>query len=322
MSTVYYGQPANIDQVPTPVASVNISSSTNATPIVITTSTSHGLQTGMAVIVNGHAVNTAANGIWIAHVTGGTTFSLYTFAGVASVGSGVGGATGTVQGLQLPGLTLPEDAVDDQDAASVNVPFEGLADMTAWLAYKVLANMTVLGGGSMTFASGASAATALTTGANASSVFNGAVTLSGATIAAGTFTSNSTATFNSAVVFNSTTQFRAAQRPADAATINVSSATSNLVMLANPGGTRDVKIADSTKEGDWIVIVQPPGIGSGKNFNVKRNDGTLIAELWGADVTTPGPVTVTMTGFVQCVLEGGVWRGGPYSGYIVAGGGW
>lgn len=70
-------------------AAVSITSSTNATPIVVTKS-SHGLTNGQRVYIVGHLVNTAANGFWvIANVTT-NTFELQ-----GSIGNGVGGATGT-----------------------------------------------------------------------------------------------------------------------------------------------------------------------------------------------------------------------------------
>lgn len=67
-----------------------IASSTNASPIVITTAAAHGYTTGQKVAIVGHAVNTNANGRWVVTVTGPTTFELD-----GSVGNGVGGATGT-----------------------------------------------------------------------------------------------------------------------------------------------------------------------------------------------------------------------------------
>jgi len=71
-----------------------IASSTNATPIVVTTSSTHGFTTGDLVFIDGHATNTAANGFWLIASAAGTTFSLTTPAGVNSTGNGVGGATG------------------------------------------------------------------------------------------------------------------------------------------------------------------------------------------------------------------------------------
>ncbi len=66
-----------------------ITSSTNATPIVITDA-AHGLVSGEYVSVTGHLINTAANGYWQVTVIDANTFSLD-----GSVGNGVGAATGT-----------------------------------------------------------------------------------------------------------------------------------------------------------------------------------------------------------------------------------
>jgi hypothetical protein len=78
---------------------VAIVSSTNASPIQITVGATTGLANGNQVVIEGHTVNTNANGAWtIAGVTG-TTFTL-----TGSTGNGVGGATGTVF---KPGKTAP-----------------------------------------------------------------------------------------------------------------------------------------------------------------------------------------------------------------------
>lgn len=71
---------------------VAISSSTNTTPIAITTSAAHGYSTGDTVFICDHATNTNANGTWEITVTGSTTFTLNN-----SIGNGVGGATGTTR---------------------------------------------------------------------------------------------------------------------------------------------------------------------------------------------------------------------------------
>lgn len=70
-----------------------ISSSTNASPIVITTAVAHGRRNGDYVAIVGHATNTNANGVWKITAASGSVYSL-----VGSTGNGVGGATGTVQG--------------------------------------------------------------------------------------------------------------------------------------------------------------------------------------------------------------------------------
>jgi hypothetical protein len=71
-----------------------ISSSTNANPIVVTTSSAHGLSTGNFVEIVGHLVNTNANGNWVVTVVSSTTFS------IPAPGNGVGSATGTAQQME------------------------------------------------------------------------------------------------------------------------------------------------------------------------------------------------------------------------------
>lgn len=70
----------------------NISSSTNATPIVVTTDTNfpNTWFTGQQVTISGHNTNTNANGTWTITKINSTQFSLN-----GSVGNGAGGATGT-----------------------------------------------------------------------------------------------------------------------------------------------------------------------------------------------------------------------------------
>lgn len=71
------------------LAPVAIVSSTAVNPSVLTTA-AHGLATGDVAEVAGHAVNTAVNGTWPVTVLTTTTFS------VPALGTGAGGATGTV----------------------------------------------------------------------------------------------------------------------------------------------------------------------------------------------------------------------------------
>jgi hypothetical protein len=80
-------------------SATNITSSTNASPIVIT-ATAHGLGTGDTVIVAGHSTNTNAVGTWNISAVGTNTITLQ-----GTTGNGVGGATGTVQGFTLPYVT-------------------------------------------------------------------------------------------------------------------------------------------------------------------------------------------------------------------------
>ena len=72
-------------------AAVNISSSTNATPIVITTSAVHGLVAGDYVSITGHNTNTNANGVWKVGTVGSTTtFQILQMDGTNTTGNGVG----------------------------------------------------------------------------------------------------------------------------------------------------------------------------------------------------------------------------------------
>lgn len=77
-------------------AAVAISSSTNATPIVITTSAAHGLVTGDYVNIVNHTVNTNANGVWkVGTVGSSTTFQILQMDGTNTTGNGIGGPSGT-----------------------------------------------------------------------------------------------------------------------------------------------------------------------------------------------------------------------------------
>jgi len=83
----------------TPNAAVNIVSSTNATPIAITT-TGDPFVTGQQVVVAGHLTNTNANGTWTIIRTGANVYTL-----TGSTGNGVGGATGTISRTITPALS-------------------------------------------------------------------------------------------------------------------------------------------------------------------------------------------------------------------------
>jgi hypothetical protein len=81
--------------------STPIVSSTNASPIVVT-ATAHGYAVGDIVTIAGHLVNTAANGVFELSAVSANTMTLK-----GSVGTGIGGATGTTSknnALRLQGL--------------------------------------------------------------------------------------------------------------------------------------------------------------------------------------------------------------------------
>lgn len=98
-------------------SAIAIASSTNATPIQITTAVAHGLKTGNQVFISGHALNVAANNTpsnpnWTILVNGATTFTLNN-----SVGTGVGSATGNVYPAMIgavPGAAFPSQLLMDR----------------------------------------------------------------------------------------------------------------------------------------------------------------------------------------------------------------
>ena len=121
MSTTYSGDPSNTSSSTTK----NIDGATNASPIVVTTSTAHGFYTGDRVRVAGVAGNTAANGDWSIVVTGSTTLQL-----VGSTGNGAYSAgSDTIECLSLrPALTIPSDGQGPIKAADINPAFQALED--------------------------------------------------------------------------------------------------------------------------------------------------------------------------------------------------
>ena len=103
-----------------------IASSTNASPIVVTTAAPHGYATGQKVAIIGHLVNTNANGFWEITVTGASTFQLTknTVTNLISSGNGVGIATGTY--VQKPKYAF---AADFRNAV-LSLISEGTSSMT------------------------------------------------------------------------------------------------------------------------------------------------------------------------------------------------
>lgn len=94
-----------------------ISSSTNASPIVLTTA-AHGQTVGTYVPVSvvGHTVNTAANGMWLALVSSTTSITLQ-----GSSGTAVGGASGTIN-VNAVAYTIQEPNLPVFTAGSYQTP--------------------------------------------------------------------------------------------------------------------------------------------------------------------------------------------------------
>lgn len=93
-------------------AGLTITNATNATPIVITTSTAHGYQSQQRINISGVTGNTAANGDWQIVVTSPTQFSLWqnSFLGVGpAIGNGnyISGGQSLAGGVALSNSNIP-----------------------------------------------------------------------------------------------------------------------------------------------------------------------------------------------------------------------
>lgn len=129
MGSQYGGLSANISgALP---AALNISSTTNTNPIVVTTSGAHNLQNGAMVSINEHQTNTTANGTWVATVLSSNTFS------IPSGGVAAGGATGTVQSLAPGAAAIILGDGDSGSAANFNNPLIADLDRTTFLAARL-----------------------------------------------------------------------------------------------------------------------------------------------------------------------------------------
>lgn len=139
MADDYNGTPGNATRKP----SINIVSTTGATPIEVTVAAAHGLKEGDRVEISGHAVNVEANGLWYVHEKTATTFEIYagwTSSAVSSpvAGSGAGAATGTITPLGLlPRMPRADDATELTDMSMLNAGLEDAKDGQAWLAERV-----------------------------------------------------------------------------------------------------------------------------------------------------------------------------------------
>lgn len=110
----------------TPVA---ITSSTDATPIVVT-ATAHGFVTGDTVMIYGHTTNVAANGIFKVTKVTADTFSLQgRFSGADVAGSGAGAGSG--------GLVIKAPAVlfiEQDETVTLQVDTASSGNMTLLVA--------------------------------------------------------------------------------------------------------------------------------------------------------------------------------------------
>ena len=131
MSTPYSGAP-QLFQI-----AVAIAGATNASPIVVQTSTPHLFSTGDRAVVQSVGGNTAANcgpsNPWVIDVIDATHFSLR-----GSTGNGAYTSGGTTYNLgHLPPVPVPSDG-DPPNGATFGPPHEELADRSQSLAVALL----------------------------------------------------------------------------------------------------------------------------------------------------------------------------------------
>lgn len=96
----------------TPIA---ITSSTDATPIVVTTSGAHGLKSGDMIRIAGHATNVAANTDCLINVTDATHFELKNLSNANIAGSGGGAGSGGNVDVVFPGNAVVHRIVSQTD---------------------------------------------------------------------------------------------------------------------------------------------------------------------------------------------------------------
>ena len=120
------------------VSNLAVTNATNATPIVITTTSAHGLSSGNYVSISGVQGNTNANGTWSITVLSTTTFSLGGSTGNAAYTSGgavEGGDLGEVDTVlqancvpdDITAITQSATAFNVAIVASVTVPLANVA---------------------------------------------------------------------------------------------------------------------------------------------------------------------------------------------------
>lgn len=108
-------------------ASLTVSTASNTTPVVITTTAAHNLATDDVVTIASVGGTTAANGTWRITVLTTTTFSIKSIAGVAVIGNGAYTSGGTVVlvtgfGFPLqPHLAIVELGINDMVSATVGL---------------------------------------------------------------------------------------------------------------------------------------------------------------------------------------------------------
>jgi hypothetical protein len=128
MPAPYDGIHGNI--VTNPAMTISSSVVGNPTIVNVVGTLPADFATGVLVDIQGHTVNTKANGIWPATVTGAAQFSIP----VNTTGGTNGGGTGTAQPLNMTGsYTIPSDG-DFDNNASISPSLSDLGDRSQFLA--------------------------------------------------------------------------------------------------------------------------------------------------------------------------------------------
>ena len=133
-------------------ASGSITAATNAAPIVLTTASTAGLQSGSTVAISGVGGNTAANGTWTITVINGTTFSLNGSNGTASGAYTAGTGSWTTVNQAVLSLAKTLGATQGQFVVGNNLGLANTAVLQQGGAVnQILAstNLTVNGAGAV-----------------------------------------------------------------------------------------------------------------------------------------------------------------------------
>ena len=211
-------------------------------------------------------------------------------------------------------ITIPSDGDGPIKASDVNAGFEGLADKIAYAnAHKVDAvNGTAFG---LRLMQGAEFFAPGTVAIDSGVAFNFA---SGSTLAAlGTLNESSALILESLPL-----------RPAIAPVMTIDPSTPvRHVLLLDPGALvpnvviKSTSTARALQAGVVCRLQMAPGLADGLKFAIKREGGTVIAELRGYTVTEGGVDQQGCTS-LEIYWDGSQWRGLAAYGYVVAGAGW
>lgn len=290
-----------INNLPGPL---NIQSTTIGPPAVITTTTPHNILPGEYFIVAG-ATDPNLNGIvFMAGTVTSTNIAVLDQPGGTPVtGSLAGGAAGTVQSLGF-GTTVP--LLSDGDAPTAllwNVIYQALLNYTAYLLY---AKANLNGGNTWT----------------GNQVFGGGVTFNNTVHMSGGLVTVTAPITMSGITTISGRRVRGARTVLPeilvgpyTQTISVTGGNRFEVVNA-PANVQVIKLSDTSptpQANETIEILVPGPMSTGKFYEIRRADGTLIAEYYGNTAGDAGA-------WAEFEFVGGVWRLGANGGGGSAGG--